>query len=390
MRHGDPATKDRRKIRIDHLSFLALVVLLAASLEWDTLPILGLSLALTLLVARLFSSTTAVSVGYHLVTRSLTNAFGKTERTVPVFPEDRGRELAAFKRNFEDGQKADKHLSPLEPDVSIVMPFYNAEEYLREAIQSAQETSDLRFELVLVDDGSQDTSTLIAEQAYETSKNVSLAILDSNYGAYVARNVGVSKARGKYVAFLDSDDIQLPNRLIQQIEALRNHPTAVSSFCLGRRWDQHFTVPLSESRRVFASLVVSRALFQEVGFFDSVRWGGDAEFISRLSKYFGEAAAVEVPEELYFARWRPGSLTSANISKVFDLTAGAMRGAMSPARKKYSENFKTWHRNEQLEENLKLSFPQEKRLFALGHESQAAKHFSFENSVKTWKHWGAR
>jgi glycosyltransferase involved in cell wall biosynthesis len=115
------------------------------------------------------------------------------------------------------------------PLVSCVVIFWNAERFLAEAIDSIRAQTYAAWELVLVDDGSTDGSTAIARR---------LAAADparirycehpghANRGMSAARNLGVREARGAYVAFLDSDDVWVPEKLAAQVAVLDAHPDA--------------------------------------------------------------------------------------------------------------------------------------------------------------------
>ena len=108
------------------------------------------------------------------------------------------------------------------PRVSVVIPTYNREAYIRDAIDSilAQRFAD--FELLVIDDGSTDGSCE-AVRAYDDPR-IRLIRNDGNLGIAITRNVGLGFARGAYIAFLDSDDWARPDRLARQIAFLDCHP----------------------------------------------------------------------------------------------------------------------------------------------------------------------
>ncbi|MFC2023356.1 glycosyltransferase family 2 protein [Chloroflexota bacterium] len=108
------------------------------------------------------------------------------------------------------------------PRVSVVMPCYNAELYLREAIQSVLDQTFEDYEIVAVDDGSTDGTRTVVE-AFDDSRL--RYIYRENGGPGAARNTGISAARGEYIAPLDADDLALPHRLSSQLAALDAEPT---------------------------------------------------------------------------------------------------------------------------------------------------------------------
>jgi glycosyltransferase involved in cell wall biosynthesis len=117
----------------------------------------------------------------------------------------------------------------LEPVVSVVTIFLNAATYFEEAIASVLAQTDPRWELLLVDDGSTDGSTEIAER-HARARPGQIKVLThpgrQNLGMSASRNAGLRAARGAYVAFLDADDVWLPAKLERQLAAFAAHPEA--------------------------------------------------------------------------------------------------------------------------------------------------------------------
>ncbi|WP_345841995.1 glycosyltransferase family 2 protein [Shewanella algae] len=107
--------------------------------------------------------------------------------------------------------------------VSIIMPSYNSEKTIAQSIESILNQSYSDWELLITDDCSVDSTIDIVNQYAATEPRIKLKILEKNGGAGVARNTSISRANGKYVAFLDSDDIWLPYKLEKQIEFMKNN-----------------------------------------------------------------------------------------------------------------------------------------------------------------------
>jgi len=115
------------------------------------------------------------------------------------------------------------------PRVTAVIIFLNEEKFLRESIESVFAQTFEEWELILVDDGSTDTSTGIALQYAEQYPSRVSYIEHAghqNRGMSASRNVGVRSARGDYVAFVDGDDIWLPHKLEHEVHILDTHPKA--------------------------------------------------------------------------------------------------------------------------------------------------------------------
>jgi len=110
------------------------------------------------------------------------------------------------------------------PLVSVIIPVYNGETYLAEAIDSVLAQTLRDFELIVVDDGSQDGSVDILEGYVKRDRRVRLLRHESNRGKADARNTGIAVARGQYVAMMDCDDVSLPERLHKQVLYLEAHP----------------------------------------------------------------------------------------------------------------------------------------------------------------------
>ncbi|MBU1667540.1 glycosyltransferase [bacterium] len=105
------------------------------------------------------------------------------------------------------------------PTISVVMPVYNAENYLDEAIQSILNQTYKDFEFIIINDGSTDKSLEIIEKYKNIDIRITL-INRENRGLIASLNEGVEKAEGKYIARMDADDISLPERFEKQIELM--------------------------------------------------------------------------------------------------------------------------------------------------------------------------
>ena len=105
------------------------------------------------------------------------------------------------------------------PKVSVILPVYNNEKYLRNTLDSVKNQTFTDFEILCIDDGSTDNSPLIIKE-YAAEDNRFRYIHQDNSGAGPARNNGLSKATGEYIAFLDGDDLYYPDFLKRMIDSL--------------------------------------------------------------------------------------------------------------------------------------------------------------------------
>ena len=110
------------------------------------------------------------------------------------------------------------------PLVSVVMPVFNGERFIGEAIESILSQTFTDFELIIVDDGSEDRSEEIVQAFQERDGRIQFFQLETNMGPATARNCGISASRGEYVTFMDCDDVSLLNRLEKQAGFLDSNP----------------------------------------------------------------------------------------------------------------------------------------------------------------------
>jgi glycosyltransferase involved in cell wall biosynthesis len=205
--------------------------------------------------------------------------------------------------------------------ISVVIPVFNGEGFLGEAIESVLAQRYVPLELIVVDDGSTDGSAAVAEQFGEVK-----LIRTENRGPAAARNTGVARSTGELIAFLDADNLMKPDRLVRQVAALEDDPSA--AFALSR--GEVITEPgieLPALRRAQArdlqkgyvpmSLLTARATFELVGPFDeTLRMGEDTDWLFRAFEAGLRPALI--PEQLIVRRFHGRNLS-------YD--AGAVRAA---------------------------------------------------------------
>lgn len=106
--------------------------------------------------------------------------------------------------------------------ISVVMPVYNEEKYVQEAIQSILNQTEQNFELIIIDDGSDDrTASILASY---TEKNIKMIRHNTPKGIVKSLNEGIQMAQGRYIARMDGDDIAVPDRFEIQLGFMKNHP----------------------------------------------------------------------------------------------------------------------------------------------------------------------
>ena len=117
--------------------------------------------------------------------------------------------------------------------VSIITPCYNGEKYLPETVRSVLLQTYKNWEMIIVDDGSNDASAMIAQRFAEKDSRIRL-IMQENSGSASARNHGLRECKGQYIALLDADDIWLPKFLEKQIAFMKRKRAYVATCGYGR------------------------------------------------------------------------------------------------------------------------------------------------------------
>lgn len=211
--------------------------------------------------------------------------------------------------------------------VSVIMPTYNRAAYIVDAIESVRQQTYSNWELIIVDDGSEDTTEELVK-----------AIGDSRIQFYKAgrigisskiKNIGLQKASGGMIAFIDSDDLWAPTKLEKQLLAFSEYPDAGFSLTGGYNFKEQ-NIPLeyfykqqegakygdafigffkSEVAATIPTLMVKKASIEAVGGFDETRPVADMEFILRLAQHFN---AIILYEPLFFRRLHDGNYSNMN------------------------------------------------------------------------------
>ncbi len=152
-----------------------------------------------------------------------------------------------------------------DPLVSVIIIFWNAQDFLEESIQSLCQQTYRNWELLLIDDGSTDGSSKIAQSFVEKNPRRGRYLhhqAHQNRGISTSRNLGVEHSRGTFIAFLDADDVWMPAKLEEQIKILEVHPEVGMLYgqtlywfswerSTGNRRRDHLTRPSCKSSPVF-------------------------------------------------------------------------------------------------------------------------------------------
>lgn len=199
------------------------------------------------------------------------------------------------------------------PTVSVLMTVYNRARYITEAIESVLASSYSDFELIIVDDGSTDASVEIARRYESQDPRIQVHVNPSNLGDYPNRNRAAALAAGRYLKYLDSDDMVYAHGLEVMVRSMEQFPTAGLGLCqynAGYRpypqqqtpyeaYKEHFLDECDLFGRAPGSAIIRRSVFEAVGGFSGKRDVGDHELWLRIA---AEYPTVKMAAGLYWAR----------------------------------------------------------------------------------------
>ena len=227
----------------------------------------------------------------------------------------------------------------MKPLVSVIIPVYNQEKYLPETIESVLNQTYSNFELILINDGSVDSSSAIMER-YAAKDSRIIPIHIENGGKPNAINIAALVAKGELLAFMDHDDLMMPERLEKQVAYLETNPeiSALSSDSLyvnedgtimgGQRYGRLETTEKSRESMErkqnimcsFTALTVKKTAFEKVGGLRSRYWpSDDIDFINRLPQ--NDLLLVILNENLVKYRIHSQSTTSTKQWHLFKMAA---------------------------------------------------------------------
>lgn len=225
----------------------------------------------------------------------------------------------------------------MKPTVSVIIPTYNCAKYICETIDSVLSQTYKDFEIIVVDDGSTDNTKEVLKPYMEKIRY----IYQKNGGRSSARNTGIKTARGRYVAFLDSDDLWIPGKLAKQVNILESNENIdflfgdkqrfsddgriiTSSMFVKRGYDENFFGDSLYVRDAYKKLlqgsfiptgtvIMKRECFDRSGLFDEAIYAEDFEFWLRTALFNNFAYSTDLWE---LERDREGS-GSKNLKEVY-------------------------------------------------------------------------
>jgi glycosyltransferase involved in cell wall biosynthesis len=235
--------------------------------------------------------------------------------------------------------------------VSVIIPFYNTQEYILKAINSIINQTYKNWELILIDDFSTDKSYEIVYnyineliQKDNNYKNkFKLYQNKKNYGVYVSLNIGINKTNGDYICRLDSDDelnLQTLEKCVKILDINKNYDIVHYKYTTGKY------IVYGE-----ICLFYRKKIIQKLGYYDSVRFGADTEYRKRTYTLYHKKI-FNLNEILYKYNKRLNSLTTSN-------DTGNLK-----IRSIYQDSYINYYKKVRFnKDKLYISFPLKTRLF---------------------------
>ncbi len=218
-----------------------------------------------------------------------------------------------------------------QPLVSVLMTAYNREKYIAEAIESVLASTYTNFELIIVDDCSTDRTLEIAKSFILKDTRVKLFINEKNLGDYPNRNKAAEYAIGKYIKYLDSDDLIYDFTLDVMVRYMERFPDAGFGLCTDH---DHRIIPyevtpheiyliqfggVGHFYRPPTGSIIRLDAFRKLGGFSGARMIGDTEFWFKIARYYN---IVILPVDLYHYRFHDDQQQKSEYDKQNGFTLG--------------------------------------------------------------------
>ena len=232
------------------------------------------------------------------------------------------------------------------PLISVIMTVYKQNTLLESAINSVLNQSYKNLELIIIDDCSPDDVFETLQLIATKDSRIRLHKMEMNGGTYIAKNHGMGMAKGKYIAFHDSDDWLHPRKIASSIEVLEGDESLVAVFSNYFRVDEQGNIVfrgIGAVRPACISLTMRKdSVVEKIGFFDSVRVSADSEYEYRMLAVFGEHRIKYLSNPYLIA-----SVRSESLSQGGRFAVGW--SGLSGLRLEYRQAYTEWH------EQLKLT-----------------------------------
>lgn len=248
--------------------------------------------------------------------------------------------------------------------VSVIMTCYNSAKFIHGSIESVLNQTHKNLELLIIDDKSTDNSLEIIKNLANKDKRIRVFRNLENMGTYWSKNSVIHKSTGSFITMLDSDDYDLPHRIETQVNAIKNMEGAVMATCLN---DRKISETSNVSEKVslgYPSMMFRYEVYEKLGYYDTTRFGADAEFYDRVIKVYGHDKIARVNEVLQIQPRRQDGLTGIFPER-------------SALRSEYTRLYERWQK---YTKDYYVSFPTTDRPFVIN-EKAMVKYADLSNSV---------
>jgi glycosyltransferase involved in cell wall biosynthesis len=242
------------------------------------------------------------------------------------------------------------------PNISVVIPTYNSELTIKETIESVQKQTFTDFEIIVIDDGSQDNTIELVKSLIESEPRLKIFCYE-NGGVAVARNRGIELAQGDFISLLDADDLWTSDKLELQLKALKDNPQAGVAYSWSNLIDEQGKFLFSGGRPVYegnvyeellqanfllsgSNILVRREAIESIGAFPTdFPLASDWDFYLKLAY---KCSFVVVPKYQILYRQRSNSMSS-NIEALMQASCAVLEKAcqVAPVELQSSRN-KSW------------------------------------------------
>lgn len=214
------------------------------------------------------------------------------------------------------------------PQISVIMTNYNKHRFIAQAVQSVLKQTFADFELIVVDDASTDPSEKILNELAKTDSRIKVLLNSANMGPSYCRNKALKISAGRYICFVDSDDVIRAERLEKMVHEIAARPGHIvyTHVCIIDENGNMMRIIPAGSRNfppegkvrdyILREWIWGQSTFMipcsaigKVGYFDeSIRWGEDLDYLIRLTEIYN---VTVIREPLYCYRWYEDRLTDS-------------------------------------------------------------------------------
>lgn len=231
--------------------------------------------------------------------------------------------------------------------VTVFVSAYNAEETIDACIKSLITQTHRNLEIIIIDDGSKDSTFGICTRVFGHHPCIKLFRNDRSRGTYFNRNVGLEIALGEFFTVLDADDIAHPRRFEMQLSCLNSNSSSIGVIGNWIRIDPRGYISFRNAwggtylhEAVATFLFKTSVLRTRIGYWDEVMFAADTEYLERARRVFGQKSILTIRKPLCIASQISTSLTNNAATGIHKYSG------LSDARKEYRKYWQCWHKQE--------------------------------------------